>query len=353
MVNYELMKKLFFKLEPETAHNLVGTVLKCSQKFPLLLSPFIKRNFVDDSRLHQELFGVTFYNPIGLAAGFDKDGEYIRSMLALGFGFSEIGTVTPRAQEGNEKPRLFRLVSENSLQNAMGFNNKGSYNLQQNLKKHYPFVTPIGVNIGKNKTTDQSEAMHDYETLFKAFSDMGDYLVVNISSPNTPGLRDLQNEEFIKALFTKAAQITQKPVLLKIAPDMEVQDAISFCTAAVQAGAAGIIATNTTVDYTLSKEAKDSGGISGELLQHKSFELFQAIAKELYGKTVLISVGGISSGDEVYKRIKAGASLVQVYSGLVYKGPSLVRDCNNRVLELMQNDGYTHIKQAVGADLKG
>ncbi|MGM0623676.1 MAG: dihydroorotate dehydrogenase (quinone), partial [Campylobacterota bacterium] len=215
-----------------------------------------------------------------------------------------------------------------------------------------PFATPIGVNVGKNKTTPDNEALHDYETLFKAFEDTGDYLVVNISSPNTPGLRDLQNEEFIKALFAKGKAITQKPILLKIAPDMEAKDAIDLCQVAVEAGAAGIIATNTTIDYSLSKQPKEKGGISGALLKQKSYELFKAIAKELYGQTLLISVGGIDSGDEAYRRIKAGASLVQVYSALIYEGPALVRNINTRLLELLQEDGYTHISQAIGADLK-
>ena len=351
MLNYETMKKMFFKLEPEMAHNLVGGVLKYAQYTPMLLNPCIKKNFVADEALTQEIFGVTFHNPVGLAAGFDKDGEYIKSMLALGFGYSEVGTVTPKPQEGNEKPRLFRLVEEKSLQNAMGFNNKGSYNLQKNLKKSYPFVTPIGVNVGKNKVTPDNEALDDYENLFKTFKDLGDYLVVNISSPNTPGLRDLQNEDFIKALFEKGKAITNKPILLKIAPDMDAQDAIDLCKVAVEAGADGIIATNTTIDYSLSKEPKDKGGISGALLSQKSYELFKAIAKELYGKTLLISVGGISSGEEAYKRIKAGASLVQIYSALIYEGPSLVRKINEEILELLKKDGYTHISQAIGADL--
>ncbi|MGM0623340.1 MAG: dihydroorotate dehydrogenase (quinone), partial [Campylobacterota bacterium] len=169
MINYEMMKKIFFKLEPETAHNVAGAVLKYSSCVPMVLNPFIKKNFIADARLTQEIFGVTFHNPVGLAAGFDKDGDYIHASLALGFGYTEVGTVTPKPQPGNEKPRLWRLIEERSLQNAMGFNNKGSYNLSKNLQKSYPFATPIGVNVGKNKTTPDNEALHDYETLFKAF----------------------------------------------------------------------------------------------------------------------------------------------------------------------------------------
>lgn len=352
MIQYESLKKLFFKLDPENAHTLVGTALKLGGKCPMLLNPFVEKNFVADEMLEQELFGVKFHNPVGLAAGFDKDGEYIKATTALGFGYTEVGTITPKPQEGNEKPRLFRLIEEKSLQNAMGFNNKGSYNLLQNLQKLYPYTTPIGVNIGKNKVTPEQDALSDYETLFKAFSDIGDYLVINISSPNTPGLRDLQNEEFIKAVFAKGKEITKKPILLKIAPDMEPQQAVALCESAVDAGADGIIATNTTIDYSVSKNPYDKGGISGALLQQKSYELFKAVAKELFGKTTLISVGGIDSGEEAYKRIKAGASLVQVYSALIYEGPGLIAKINNDLIKLMREDGYENITQAIGVDLK-
>jgi dihydroorotate dehydrogenase len=287
-----------------------------------------------------------------LGAGFDKNGQYITAMPALGFGFTEIGTVTPKPQDGNPKPRLFRLIEDRSIQNAMGFNNKGSHYMLQRLKKLYFFDYPIGINIGKNKITPENEALEDYETLFKAFRSYGDYIVINISSPNTPGLRDLQNENFIKAIVDMAKEITNQPVLLKIAPDMEPEDAIALCNTAVDAGAAGIIATNTTIDYSITPHAKDFGGISGALLTEKSYQLFKAIGKELYGKTLLISVGGIDSAEEAYRRIKAGASLVQVYSMLIYKGPALIREINEGIIRLLKNDGYNHISEAIGADWK-
>ena len=222
----------------------------------------------------------------------------------------------------------------------------------QRLKKLYFFDYPMGINIGKNKLTSEDDALDDYETLFKAFKDYGDYIVINISSPNTPGLRDLQNEAFINAIFKMAKEITTQPVLLKIAPDMEPEDAIVLCKTAVEAGAAGIIATNTTIDYSLTPHAKDFGGISGSLLTEKSYQLFKAIGKELYGKTLLISVGGIDSAEEAYRRIKAGASLVQVYSMLVYKGPVLIKEINEGLIKLLQKDGYKHISEAIGADYK-
>ncbi len=352
LLTYDNLKKIFFKLDPETAHTIAGIGLKAAAYCPPLLRYFTKQYFIKHPMLRQEFFGRTFENPVGLGAGFDKNGEYITAMPTLGFGFTEIGTVTPKPQPGNPKPRLFRLIDEQSIQNAMGFNNKGSHHMLQELKKLYFFDYPIGINIGKNKTTPENEALDDYELLFKAFKNYGDYIVINISSPNTPGLRDLQNEAFIQAIFAMAKEITSQPVFLKIAPDMLPEDAVALCKTAVEAGAAGIIATNTTIDYgiTDSPYKKDFGGISGALLTEKSYELFRAIGKELYGKTMLISVGGIDSAEEAYRRIKAGASLVQVYSMLIYKGPALIRDINEGLVALLKKDGYTHISEAIGCD---
>ncbi len=352
LFSYQNLKKILFKLDPETAHSVAGLGLRAITHCPMLMRYVTKQNFITHPALQQEIFGRTFPNPVGLGAGFDKDGQYITAMPTMGFGFTEIGTVTPLPQDGNPKPRLFRLIEDQSIQNAMGFNNKGSDYMLQRLEKLYFFDYPLGINIGKNKVTPEDEALKDYEILFKSFKEYGDYIVINISSPNTPGLRDLQNENFIKAIFEMAKEITTQPVLLKIAPDMEAEDAIALCKTAVEAGAAGIIATNTTIDYSLTSHAKDFGGISGALLTEKSYQLFKAVAKELYGKTLLISVGGIDSAEEAYKRIKAGASLVQVYSMLVYRGPALIKEINEGIIELLKNDGYNHISEAIGADWK-
>jgi dihydroorotate dehydrogenase len=352
LFSYQNLKKILFKLEPETAHTLAGFGLRTASHFPVILRIMKDQNFVTEPIIQQEIFGRTFQNPVGLGAGFDKDGQYISAMPTLGFGFTEIGTVTPKPQDGNAKPRLFRLIEDSSIQNAMGFNNRGKDFMLNQLNKLYFFDYPLGINIGKNKLTSEEDALNDYETLFRTFKDYGDYIVINISSPNTPGLRDLQNEQFIKDIFALAKEITTQPVLLKIAPDMAADDAITLCKTAVDAGAAGIIATNTTIDYSLTEHAKDFGGISGALLTKKSYELFRAIGKELYGKTLLISVGGIDSAEEAYKRIKAGASLVQVYSMLIYKGPALIKEINEGLVKLLQADGYKHISEAIGADWK-
>jgi dihydroorotate dehydrogenase len=315
-------------------------------------NPFLESHFITNNILSQELFGRTFLNPIGLGAGFDKNATMIRGIQILGFGFTEIGTVTPKPQTGNPKPRMFRHVDEESIQNAMGFNNDGLLKVQKRLKSRFPFTTPIGINIGKNKLTSDASAIDDYITLIKALHTLGDYLVINISSPNTPGLRDLQNEEFIAKLFAEAKAITQKPILLKIAPDMSLGDAVELATMAVASGADGIIATNTTIDYSLVKNPKTIGGLSGAVLKKKSFEIFEAIAKELYGKTTLISVGGIDSAHEAYKRIKAGASLVQIYSGLIFHGFDMIKNINTELTELIKADGYANITEAIGSDRK-
>ncbi|WP_353662591.1 quinone-dependent dihydroorotate dehydrogenase [Hydrogenimonas sp. SS33] len=351
-MDYNTLKSLLFRFDPETAHHLATGAMRLAQAVPPLLSALQRRYRFDDPRLEQEIFGCRFANPVGLAAGFDKDAQLIPAMYALGFGFTEVGTVTPRPQPGNPRPRLWRHVKEEALQNAMGFNNEGMEAMRKRLETARPYPLPVGVNIGKNKTTPESEALKDYETLIRTFRDLADYLVVNISSPNTPGLRDLQNEAFIEALFEMAKGITDRPILLKIAPDMEVQAAVELCAKAVESGADGIIATNTSVDYSLVRRPEAVGGISGRPIRQKSFEIFEAVAKALFGKTLLVSVGGIDSGYEAYRRIKAGASLVQVYSGFIYRGPELPSLINRTLLHLLEKDGFNHISEAIGADRK-
>ncbi len=352
MLNYDFIKPYLFKLQPENAHHVAECVLRLPNICQIPFNPFLESHFITDDSLKQEIFGRTFYNPVGLGAGFDKNATMIRGIQILGFGFTEIGTVTPKPQAGNPKPRMFRHVEEQSIQNAMGFNNDGAYKVVKRLKKRYPFTTPIGVNIGKNKITPEKEAINDYTHLIKSFDGLGDYFVINISSPNTPGLRDLQNEEFITKLFSEAKKLTDMPILLKIAPDMEVEDAVALTKMAVEKGADGIIATNTTIDYSLVKHPKSIGGLSGAVLKEKSFKIFDAIAKELYGKTVLISVGGIDSAQEAYRRIKAGANLVQILSGIVFHGPDMIMNINKELIELLKADGFKNITEAIGSDRK-
>lgn len=353
MLSYEKIRHIFYKLSPETAHSFAEFGMKFASNYtPSLLNFFADKYFVDDERLEQTLFGVKFLNPIGIGAGFDKNATMFKALSALGFGYIEFGTVTPKAQYGNDKPRLFRYVEEESLQNSMGFNNDGMEKIAKRVGKIYPYATPIGANIGKNKTTSEENAIEDYKNLARVFSPISDYLTINISSPNTPNLRKLQNKTFIKELFSELTKITNKPILLKISPDMSIKEAVTLSQNAIKYGAKGIIATNTTTDYSLLKDAKNFGGISGKVLKEKSFELFSGLAKELYKDTVLISVGGIDSAEDVYKRLKIGASLVQIYSSFIFKGPGICQNINNNLLKLMHQDGFNHITEVISSDNK-
>ncbi len=350
---YPALRPLLFRLDPETSHGLGMAGLRLAQTVPGLTAALAHRHLVDAAPLRQTLFGREFPNPVGLAAGFDKNAEAVRAISALGFGFAEVGTVTPLAQPGNPKPRLFRHSEARSLQNALGFNNAGMAALRRRLERAYPASFPLGVNVGKNKVTPPEKALDDYETLIRGLHDLCDYLVVNLSSPNTPGLRDLQNEDFLRALFGLAKGITAKPILVKIAPDLDPGQAVTLSETAVASGAAGVIATNTTIDYGLLPGARDFGGLSGKVLTEKSFRIFEAVAKALFGRAVLISVGGIDSGAEAYRRLRAGASLVQVYTALIYEGPGLPRRINEEILGLMERDGAKGIAEVIGSDRWG
>ncbi len=351
-MDYQTIKRILFRFDPETAHHIAESAFELAGFSPPLLRALQRCYLVQDPRLHQRLFGKEFKNPLGIAAGFDKNATMAKMLHALGFGYVEVGTVTPKPQSGNPAPRLFRYPKYEALQNAMGFNNDGAAIIKARLKRIYPADFPIGVNIGKNKTTPQERALEDYRFLIEEFKDLADYLVVNISSPNTPNLRDLQNESFIKEIFAMAKELTTTPILLKIAPDMSTKQAITLCTSAIEAGADGIIATNTSTDYSLLKGAKSFGGISGRVIQQKSFAIFQAVAQELFGKTTLISVGGIDSAQEAYRRIRAGASLLQLYTAFIYGGPKLIHDINSGILALLEQEGFSHISEAIGADLR-
>jgi dihydroorotate dehydrogenase len=310
-----------------------------------------EKYFVENEKLHQKIWGLDFRHPIGTAGGFDKNAKIIQALPSLGFAWGEVGAVTPKPQIGNEKPRVWRHIEEEALQNAFGFNNDGVEVISKRLEKIYPFILPICVNIGKNKTTTEEKAIEDYKILVKKLKDKVDFFTVNVSSPNTPNLRNLLNEEFISNLFTELKKITNKPILMKLSPDMEIDFAVNIAKIATKNGADGIIATNTTIDYSLVKNPQNRGGLSGKVLKEKSYKMFLEIAKELFGKTILISVGGIDSAEEAYKRIKAGASLIQVFTAFIYHGPKLIKDINEGILELMAKDGYNHISEVIGSDI--
>ena len=349
---YQMLSPYLFKLDAEKAHNLAESFIKRVLPLPLVQDYVAGKNCVVDKALGVEVAGMRFYNPVGLAAGFDKNATMIKGLTTLGFGFLEIGTITQAPQEGNSKPRLFRHTQEQSLQNAMGFNNQGSLAISKRLKAFYPYTNPLGVNIGKNKIIAQSDSLKNYENVLLDCLEVGDYFTFNLSSPNTPNLRDLQNVSFVQELFAMAHTHTQKPLFLKISPDMDKDEMLKVVEISIKNGASGIIATNTTIDHTLVQNPQDSGGISGVALKQKSKEILRILSESFFGKIALISVGGIDNAQEAYERIKLGASLVQVYSGLVFQGPSLCRSINEGLLQCLQADGFTHLYEALGQNIK-
>ena len=351
-MNYDTLKKIFFLFDPETAHKIAEFGLRTLYATPGGLEALAKFGVYKDEILTQNIWNLSFDNPVGIAGGFDKNATMIAPLAALGFGHIDFGTFTPRPQSGNEKPRLFRLVSEQSIQNAMGFNNEGADVIEHRVRKIYPFKIPIAANIGKNKATPNEDALSDYEALGRKFNGLCDFFIINVSSPNTPNLRALQENSFISELIGAMKKITNRPLVLKLAPDMSADQAIALCECAVQSGASGIIINNTSVDYSLSPNAKDFGGLSGRLITEKSRKLFAQVARELFGRTILISCGGIDSAQEAYERIKSGASLVQIFTAFIFKGPFVAKSINEGLAELLRADGFKNISEAVGANLK-
>lgn len=361
---YQLVRKYLFQHDPEEIHEKTIHVLKLAQESPWgkrLLQTIYQRN---DKRLRTELWGLVFPNPVGLAAGFDKNAEVYHALGALGFGFVEVGTVTPQGQAGNPKPRLFRLASHLAVINRMGFNNQGSYLVAKNLVDYAYSDVPIGINIGKNKATPNEEAALDYSKCMDMLYPYGHYFVINISSPNTPHLRDLQQTQslrlLIRAVREKAAEmeargVKRKPILLKVAPDLTDEQMRDVVHAAVDEGIAGIVATNTTLSREAVKDhphAGEAGGLSGKPLTEISTSWVKEIYQEVGDKVPIIGVGGIFTGEDAYEKIRAGASLVQVYTGMIYQGPGIVKQINKKLLRLMARDGFTHISEAVGVDAR-
>lgn len=334
---YKLVKPLFFSLDPESAHHTVTGGLKRFHKV-WGAKKLLKRIYsVEDKRLERKVFGLTFKNPVGLAAGFDKNAQYVTEMSSFGFGFIEIGTVTPRPQPGNDKPRMFRLIQDQALINRMGFNNQGAdvaANRLRQLRENGLDGLIIGGNIGKNKDTPNERAVDDYVYCFDALFDVVDYFVVNVSSPNTPGLRELQEKEplmqLLHTLQTKNdKQGVSRPILLKIAPDLTDDQLLDIIDIVNQTGIAGVIATNTTIDRSGLKgkdHLTEAGGLSGKPLTVRSTEVIRFLAERSNHAFPIIGVGGIHSGRDAIEKLEAGASLVQVYTGFIYQGPGLISE---------------------------
>ncbi|NHB13433.1 quinone-dependent dihydroorotate dehydrogenase [Helicobacter pylori] len=349
---YSLVKKYLFSLDAEDAHEKVCKILRTLSSSPFLCSLIHSQWGYKNPKLENDILGLNFPNPLGLAAGFDKNASMLRALTAFGFGYLEAGTLTNTAQSGNERPRLFRHIEEESLQNAMGFNNYGAILGARSFNRFAPYKTPVGVNLGKNKHIEQAQALEDYKAVLNKCLNIGDYYTFNLSSPNTPNLRDLQNKAFVHELFCMAKEMTPKPLFLKIAPDLETDDMLEIVNSAIGAGAHGIIATNTTINKSLVFAPKEMGGLSGKCLTKKSREVFKELAKAFFNKSVLISVGGISDAKEAYERIKMGASLLQIYSAFIYNGPNLCQNILKDLVKLLQKDGFLSVKEAIGADLR-
>ncbi|ORJ09273.1 dihydroorotate dehydrogenase (quinone), partial [Helicobacter pylori] len=271
---YSLVKKYLFSLDAEIAHEKVCQILRTLSSSPFLCRLIHSQWGYKNPKLENEILGLNFPNPLGLAAGFDKNASMLRALIAFGFGYLEAGTLTNIAQSGNEKPRLFRHIEEESLQNAMGFNNYGAILGVRAFNRFAPYKTPIGINLGKNKHIEQAHALEDYQAVLNQCLNIGDYYTFNLSSPNTPNLRDLQNKVFVNELFCMAKEMTHKPLFLKIAPDLEIDSMLEVVNSAIEAGANGIIATNTTIDKSLVFAPKEMGGLSGKCLTKKSREIF-------------------------------------------------------------------------------
>ena len=347
---FSILRPFLFNLDPETAHDLAIKSLKFN---------FLPRKIFeveDEQMLNIELLGKNFPNPIGLAAGFDKSGEVYNSLLKFGFGFIEIGTVTPLKQFGNPKPRIFRLEDDSALINRLGFNNDGIEIIKNRIKSEKKKGV-VGINIGPNKNTKDQK--NDFCIGLKNFFDIADYITVNISSPNTEGLRDFHDQEKLEDLLLALNKIKSEnkiniPLLLKISPDIKDNQISEIADTAIINDISGIILTNTTnsnKDKLISDFKKEEGGLSGEPLQQISTNMIKKFYKQLNDKIPIIGVGGVNSGKSAYEKIIAGASLLQLYTGLVYKGPSIVKNIKKELIQILKVEGLNNIKDAIGKNL--
>ncbi|MBU3751559.1 MAG: quinone-dependent dihydroorotate dehydrogenase [Mycobacterium sp.] len=349
---YDALRRVMFQAPPERIHTMVFAALRgatatgaARRGLRAMLAP-------SDPILSSTVFGVRFPAPLGLAAGFDKDGLGLQTWGALGFGYAEIGTVTAQPQPGNPEPRLFRLPADRGLLNRMGFNNAGAGRLAMRLAAHHAEV-PIGVNIGKSKTTPPERAAEDYAASARLLGPLADYLVVNVSSPNTPGLRDLQAVESLRPILAAVLAQTTAPVLVKIAPDLSDADVDAVADLAVELGLAGIVATNTTVSRAglLTPHVADlgPGGVSGPPVAHRALEILRRLYARVGDRQVLIGVGGIETADDAWERITAGASLLQGYTGFVYGGGLWAKHIHDGIAERLHAGDYPSLSAAVGS----
>jgi len=345
---YSIIRSILFLFDPEKVHYFTTDLLKILLRIPGMKFLFSKLYIIEDKRLEKEVFGIRFKNPVGLAAGFDKNASMYNDLAYCGFGFIEIGTVTPLGQLGNDKPRLFRLKSDKAIVNRMGFNNAGMEAAIENLKKRNTRII-IGGNIGKNKITPNEEATSDYIKCFEALFPYVDYFVVNVSSPNTPNLRALQEKEPLKQLLSNLKKANSdkevsKPILLKIAPDLTNEQLDDIIEIINETKIDGVIATNTTISREKLKATKDqlesigAGGVSGKPLTKRSTEVIAYLHQKSKGSFPIVGVGGIHTAEDALEKLAAGASLIQVYTGFIYEGPGIVKSINKAILKSMNSN---------------
>ncbi|MGV0791002.1 quinone-dependent dihydroorotate dehydrogenase [Mycolicibacterium sp. XJ1819] len=355
MLMYRALRRVLFLVAPERIHTWVFAMLRAITAVPAARRALTRLLGPRDSVLASTVFGMRFPAPMGLAAGFDKDGRGLGTWGALGFGYAEIGTVTAHAQPGNPAPRMFRLPEDRALLNRMGFNNDGAGALAARLARHVPDV-PIGVNIGKSKSTPPEDAVGDYAESARLLGPLATYLVVNVSSPNTPGLRDLQATESLRPILTAVRAETTTPVLVKIAPDLSDHDIDEIADLAVELELAGIVATNTTVsrDELVTPGVADlgPGGVSGPPVAARSAEVLRRLYRRVGDRMILISVGGIETADDAWERIISGASLLQGYTGFVYGGGLWAKRIHDGIARRLHDGGFTTLAEAVGSAVR-
>ncbi|AFZ74132.1 quinone-dependent dihydroorotate dehydrogenase [Natronobacterium gregoryi] len=356
MTLYSRVRPLVFKLPPERAHNLVKNVLRPAQATRPSRAALSYAFRYEHPALEVDAFGSTYPNPVGVAAGFDKNAEMTHALAALGFGFVEIGTVTPYPQDGNDRPRMFRLPEDKAAINRMGFNNQGMERIKERLESDGTPNVPLGVNVGKMNSSDEDEAIEDYRRVFNRLSSFADYVAVNVSCPNTPDEFDETSPEHLERIVDaiEAENDRDIPILVKIGPDSPDESILDLVDVVRDLEVDGIIATNssTSRDGLESPKRDEWGGLSGKPIENRSTAVVRAIAEHTDGELPIMGVGGVDSAESAYEKIRAGASLVQLYTGFAYGGPSTAKQINRGLVDLLERDGFSSVEEAVGADLE-
>ena len=347
---YDIVKPALFSLPAETAHGLVHSLLGVAGETPLARA-LADRYVVDDDRLAVEAFDCPFDNPVGVAAGFDKNAEVVPALATLGFGSVEVGGVTARPQTGNPRPRVFRLREDRALVNRMGLNNDGAAVVGERLRR-LDAPIPVGVNIAKSEHVSGADAPADYRETYEQVADGGDFFVVNVSCPNSQGFEELQNRDRMAAVLTELQDAGAAPLLVKLSPDLPEPALADAVDLVEELGLDGVVATNTSTERPASLKSPnrvETGGLSGEPVTDRATETVRYVAGRV--DVPVVGVGGVATAEDAYEKIRAGASLVQLYTALVYRGPPLARDINRGLLDLLERDGFDSVEDAVGADL--